>query len=281
MKHKNKLIWLSIVAVPLCTMLLLGSCKKVPQEGSLAPDINYKNRKQYATSGLQQSIGNFQASTSTLPLTFEIVAVREQSGRNTAALDEKIPVLRYKQAIVGNESEEELKLKTETVMTPAVSINPFTGTLEILEGNKIPSGEYHFDIRVSNTSGGRVLKDALVIEFKENEVKSFSSGMIKAPEIERVGDTPNQIRFVGYLNNVPLSGDQIDFTKDRSAGFKGTFVDDANDGEIWNVNFPVKEANTTCTWRVVNPTTGAVSYVSENFNFVIGLPGSYVVRLYK
>lgn len=270
-----------MVTVPLCGVLLLGSCKKVPQEGSLAPDINYKNRKQYATSGLQQNIGSFQASTSTLPLKFEIVEVREQTGKKTTALSEKIPVLRYKQALVGNESEEELKLKTETVMTPAVSINPFTGALEVLEGNKIPAGEYHFDIRVSNTSGDRVLKDALVIEFKEFEVKSYSSGMTKAPEIERVGDTPNQIRFVGYLNNVPLAGDQIDFTKDRSLGFKGTFVNDTNDGEIWNINFPLKESNTTCTWRVVNQTTGAVSYVSENFNFVIGLPGSYVVRLYK
>ncbi|RZK71322.1 MAG: DUF5007 domain-containing protein [Pedobacter sp.] len=261
-------------------ILLFGACTKVPMEGSIAPDISYKNRKQYATSGLQQNIGNFQVSTSTLPLKFEIVEVRELSGKPITSLNENIPVLRFKEPIVGNETPAELLLKTDTVMTPAVSINPFTGQLEILEGNRIPAGEYHFDIKVGNNSGDKVLKDALVIEFKEVEVKSWSAGMRKQPEIERIGDTPNQIRFVGYLNNVPLSGEQIDFTKERAAGFKGTFVNDANDGEIWQVKFPVKESNTYCSWKITDG-TGAVSYVSENFNFVIGLPGNYVVRLYK
>lgn len=276
-KHKS-LLAATIVAV--FGILLFEACTKVPMEGSIAPDISYKNRKQYAISGLKQNIGNFQVSTSTLPLKFEIVEVRELTGKQVTSLNENIPVLRYKEPIVGNETAAELLLKTDTVMTPAVSINPFTGQLEILEGNRIPAGEYHFDIRVANNSGAKVLKDALVIEFKEVEVKSWSSGMVKQPEIERIGDTPNQIRFVGYLNNVPLSGEQIDFTKERSAGFKGTFVNDANDGEIWQVKFPVKESNTYCSWKITG-SNGIVTYVSENFNFVIGLPGDYVVRLYK
>ena len=280
MKSDKKIVWLLITTVFACGTLLLNACKKIPQEGSIAPDISYKNRKQYAISGLQQNIGNFQASTSTLPLNFEIVEVRELNGKKISTLDEKIPVVRYKEPIVGNETPAELLLKTDTVMTPAVSINQFTGQVEILEGNKIPAGEYHFDIRVSNQSGGKVLKDALVIEFKEFEVKTWSAGMVKQPVIERVADAPNQIRFVGYSNNNPLAGDQIDFTRERSAGFKGTFVNDASDGEIWQVKFPVKESNTYCTWKVTSP-TGEVSYVSENFNFVIGLPGSYVIRLYK
>ena len=116
-------------AITLCGTLLLGSCTKVPMEGSLAPDISYKNRKQYAISGLQQNIGNFQVSTSTLPLKFEIVEVRELTGKVTASLTENIPVVRFKEPIVGNETVAELLLKTDTVMTPAVSVNPFTGQL--------------------------------------------------------------------------------------------------------------------------------------------------------
>lgn len=280
MKRYNKTIWVLISTFCIGGMLLSGACKKIPAEGSIAPDISYKNRKQYAISGLQQIIGNFQGSTSTLPLSFEIVEVRELSGKAIISLNEKIPVVRYKEPIVGNETPAELRLKLDTVMTPAVTVNLHTGQLEILEGNKVAAGEYHFDIRVSNQSGARVLKDALVIEFKEYEVKTWSEGMSKQPEIERVGDTPNQIRFVGYANNIPLAGDQIDFTQERSAGFKGTFVNDASDGEIWQVNFPVKESNTYCTWKTTSP-EGVVSYSSENFNFVIGLPGSYVIRLYK
>ncbi|RYF26631.1 MAG: DUF5007 domain-containing protein [Flavobacteriales bacterium] len=280
MKINKKIAWFLIITVSAYGTLLLSACKKIPNEGSLAPDISYKNRKQNATSGLQQNIGLFQASTSTLPLKFEIVETRELSGKAIEALSQKIPVVRYKAPIVGNETPAELKLKTDTVMTAALSVNPNTGQIEILEGNRIPAGEYHFDIKVSNQSGDRVLKDALVIEFKEFEVKSWSTAMLKQPEIERVGDTPNQIRFVGHLNNTALAGDQIDFTQERSSGFKGTFFNDTSDGEIWQVKFPVKEANTYCTWKTTSA-TGAVSYVSANFNFVIGLPGSYVIRLYK
>lgn len=280
MKRYNKAIWVQLSTFCIGGILLTAACKKIPAEGSIAADITYKNRKQYAISGLQQAIGDFKASTSTLPLSFEIVEVRELSGKAVSSLNDKIPVVRYKEPIVGNETPAELRLKIDTVMTSAVTINLHTGQLEILEGNKVAAGEYHFDIKVSNQSGGRVLKDALVIEFKEYEVKSWSTGMSKQPEIERVGDTPNQIRFVGYTNNVALAGDQIDFTQERAAGFKGTFVNDATDGEIWQVNFPVKESNTYCTWKTTSA-DGVESYSSENFNFVIGLPGSYVIRLYK
>lgn len=282
MTHSNKMFQFLTVVLG-CTMLLAGGCTKVPQEGSIAPDITYKNRKQYAVSGLKLNIGDFKASTSTLPLKFRIVDIRESSGKPVKALSDEIAVVRYSGSIDGNESAEELGLKSDTVMVPAVGINEHTGVLEIQEGNMIPAGEYHFDIEVSNRSGAKLLTDALVVEFKETDVISWSSGMAKQPEIERVGDEPNQIRFVAYLNGEALPGDYIDFTKERAAGFKGTFVNDADDGEIWSVHFPLKEADTYATWKIVTQDGGVdqVTYESYNFNFVIGLPGSYVVRLYK
>ncbi len=263
-----------------CGILLISSCTKIPPEGSIAPDISYKNRKQNAISGLRQNIGTFQASKSSLPLKFEIESVRELSGKSISALTDKVPVINYKSAVVGNETPAELAIKSDTVMVPAAGINEYTGVLEFQEGNRIPAGEYHFDISVSNTSGSRLLKDALVVEFKEFDIISWSSGMARKPEIEKVGDTPNQIRFMGYLNGKQLSGEDIDFTKNRAAGFKGKFVNDTNEGEVWSVNFPVKESNTYCTWRIVDA-AGVVSYQSLNFNFVIGTPGSYVIKLYK
>ncbi len=283
MKYSNKIFGFWGIAIVGSALLLGGACTKIPAEGSIAPDIIYKNRKQYAISGLQMNIGEFQPSTSTLPLKFEVVDVREPGGKNVSALSDEIPVIRYKEAVVGNESAEELALKIDTVMVPAVRINENTGILEIQEGNRIPAGEYHFDIQVSNQSGAKLLKDALVVEFKETDILSFSSEMARQPEIEKVGDAPNQIRFVAYLNGQPLPGDFIDFTRDRASGFKGTFEDDTEDGEIWKVNFPVKQADTYATWKIVTEVDGVehVSYESHNFNFVIGIPGSYVIRLYK
>ncbi|GGC23843.1 hypothetical protein GCM10011386_14770 [Parapedobacter defluvii] len=263
-------------------LFMMVSCVDIPKEGSIAPDINYRNRKQQAVAGLAQSIGDFQVSTSTLPLYFEIANITETNGNDVSALLQEIPVIQYTKPIVGDETDEELALKTDTARVPAVTINQHTGRLQILEGNNIRAGEYHFDIKVSNSSGTRLLKDALVIEFAEYELKSWS-GMTKAPEIERVGDAPNQILFVGYRDGVPLHGNRIDFTQSRALGFKGTFVDDTEQGEIWNVDFPVKESTTYCNWKVTTNEGGAETDTYENaeFNFVLGREGSYVIRLYK
>lgn len=283
MKRKNTMKLFCSIAIFIGYAALLIGCVEIPEEGSLAPDIGYKNRKQYAVSGLTQNIGDFLSSSSTLPLHFEIVNITETSGKDISALKEQLSVIRYKEALVGNESAEELQLKSETVQQPAISINQNTGKIELLEGNKIPAGEYRFDVQVSNTSGSKVIKDAIVIEFVEFEATSWSSGMKSAPVIERVASSPNQILFVGYLNGVPLPGNRIDFTKNRGAGFKGTFVNDTEQGELWKVNFPVKNSDTYASWKIINNENGTeqVSYVSENFDFVLGIPGSYVIRLYK
>lgn len=283
MKHKITLKLFAGIVVFTGYAMFLAGCVEIPAEGSLAPDIGYKNRKQYAVSGLTQNIGDFLSSSSTLPLRFEIVNITETSGKDVSALKEELSVVQYKEAIVGNESAAELALKTQIVKQPAISINPNTGKIELLEGNKVPAGEYRFDIKVSNTSGSKILKDALVIEFVEYQTNSWSAGMKSAPQIERVAASPNQILFVGYLNGVKLPGNRIDFTKERNSGFKGTFVDDNDQGELWKVNFPVKNANTYVSWKVITNSNGTeqVSYVSENFDFVLGIPGSYVIRLYK
>ena len=263
--------------------LALFSCEEIPAPGSIAPDVKYKNRKQFAISGMQQNIGYFEASSSTLPMKFAIVNIYETSGQDISALTEELPVVQYNSAIVGNETPDELALKTDTVSKPAISVNTFTGQIEIQEGNNIPAGEYHFDIEITNTSGSKVLEDAIVIEFKEYEIASWSRNMVQQPVIERIGDEPHQILFQGFLNGEQLPGNRIDFTQNRSVGFKGTFVNDTSDGEIWEVNFPVDYSNTYCTWSIIETVEGeeTISFVSENFDFVLGRPGNYIIKLYK
>lgn len=263
--------------------LFLFSCEEVPEPGSIAPDIKYKNRKQFAISGMQQTIGQFEASSSSLPIQFTIASISETSGQDISSLTEELPVVQYSGPIVGGETPEELALKTDTVYKPAVAVDKFTGKIEIQQGNNIPAGEYHFNIEISNTSGSRVLTDAIIIEFKEFEIASWSRDMAQEPVIERLGDTPHQILFEGYLNGEKLHGNRIDFTKNRSAGFKGTFVNDTPEGEIWEVNFPVDYSDTYCTWKVIENNEGSetISYLSENFTFVLGRPGNYVIKLYK
>ena len=263
--------------------LMAFSCVEIPDPGSIAPDIKYKNRKQFAISGMQQTIGTFETSSSTLPMTFTIASIAETDNNDVSALSEEIPVIRYTKPLVGGESAAELDLITDTVMLPAVSINEYTGQIEVQEGNNIPTGEYHFNVKIANTSGSQVLDDAIIIEFNEYEIASWSREMVQEPMIERIGDSPNQILFKGYLNGEALHGNMIDFTKNRSKGFKGTFVNDTPEGEIWDVDFPVNYSDTYCTWKIIENINGVetTSYVSENFNFVLGRPGNYIIKLYK
>lgn len=281
MKIEKKMkLPLNFTLVALLVISSFFACVEVPAPGSIAADIGYENQKQYAISGMSESIGDFEESSSTLPLTFEIANVTEASGQDVSALSDSIAVVQYTEPIDGDETEDELALKTDTVYLPALSINKYTGEIETQAENKIPAGEYHFDIKVSNSSGSIVIEDALIIVFNEYEVESYSDGMAQSPVIERVADSPNQILFVGYLDGVALPGNRIDFTVNRSSGFKGTFVNDTEDGEIWNVDFPVESADTYCTWKIIDE-NDSVSYESENFDFVLGYPGSYIIRLYK
>ncbi len=272
--------YISIVAL----LLSVLSCTEIPGLGSIASDIGYENQKQYVISGMADDVGDFEESSSTLPLTFEIENVYEADGQDVSPLSEEISVVQYSEPITGGESEEELLLKVDTVQMPAVSIGEHSGTIEIQEGNNIPAGEYHFDIKVSNTSGSEILEDALIIVFEEYEVLSYSDGMAQEPEIERVADTPYQVLFTGYLDGVALSGDRIDFTENRSDGFEGTFVNDTDEGELWEVTFPVDSSDTYCTWKIINKGMNgedSISYETEDFSFVLGRPGSYEIKLYK
>lgn len=279
--NKMKNIFRCFVIIMVYT---LSSCVEIPQEGSIAPDVKYRNRKQIAISGTGQTIGDFEYSTSTLPMKFAIKKISETNNGDISSFSQEIPVVRYIAPIVGNETEKELRLKTDTVFLPALAINEHTGQIEIQEGNNIPVGEYHFDIEVSNTSGSMILQDAIIIEFKEYEVISYSRGMAQEPVIERVGDSPHQILFQGYLNGQQLHGNMIDFTFNREFGFKGTFRNDTPEGEVWDVNYPVYPSNTYCTWKIVSKDedgTETVTYVSENFNFILGRMGNYVIKLFK
>lgn len=276
---KTQIVRCTHAGILLLIMFWMGRCTDIPEPGSLAPDISYKNRKQYAIAGMKETIGVFQVSTSTLPLTFEITEISEAEGNDISALTDSVRIVQYTEPVTGNESEEELILKMDTVLMPAVSVNQHTGEIEVQEGNNIVAGEYHFNIKVSNTSGSKILEDAIIIEFNEYELVSWSSDMAQEPVIERIADTPNQILFVGHLDDEVLPGDRIDFTKNRSQGFAGTFVDDTDEGEVWSVDFPVEESDTYCTWAI---TDGAsLRYESANFSFILGRSGSYEIHLYK
>lgn len=257
--------------IAFCTIGILG-CEESDTQGTLSVDIKYKDKKQTIVTSLGDELGEFLTSKSSLPIKFEIESVTSENGSSTDALFELIEVPIYTQTITGNESEEALALKTKIANLPAVSVGEFTGKLIIREGNNIAADKYHFNIKVTNVSGSAILDDALILEVKDFDIIGFSDFQTGVPVIERVGDSPNQILFTALdENGVVIPATAIDFVAERAKGFKGIFVDDTAEGELWNVDFPVRPADTYV-------------YLNEDeryINFALGKPGSYKVTFYK
>ncbi len=262
---------IDIIIVALFAICII-SCEQSGTEGTLSVDIKYKDKKQTIVTGLGDKLGDFLTSKSSLPIKFEIDNVVSENGTPTDALFEmiKTPVVIHK--LNGNETPAALALKTDTVMLPAVSIEEFTGKLLVLEGNHLISDTYHFDVKVTNVSGSMVLEDALILEVKDFNVLDFSDFQTGAPVIERVGETPHQILFKAYNEDMQeIPSDSIDFIGERASGFRGIFVDDTPEGELWNVDFPVRPAS---TYVYLN---GDQRFV----NFALGKPGNYKITFYK
>ena len=55
---------------------------------------------------MQQTIGQFEASSSTLPIQFKVVSISETSGQDINSLNEEIAVVQYSKPIVGGDKDE-------------------------------------------------------------------------------------------------------------------------------------------------------------------------------
>ena len=262
---------MKLILLIICVVCVFG-CEESETEGTLSVDIKYKDKKQTIVTGLGNALGEFLTSKSSLPIRFEIENVVSENGTNTETLFELVKAPIIIQALNGDETPTALKLKSDTVMMPSVSIEEFTGKLIVREGNNLLADKYHFDVRVTNVSGSLVLEDALILEVKDFDVLDFNNFITGVPVIERLGDTPHQILFTAFNENAEIiPAESIDFIGERDAGFRGIFVDDTADGELWNVNFPVKPASTYV-------------YLNDEqrfINFALGKPGNYKITFYK
>lgn len=269
---KVKEIFIIIFIVSGFVFGVLSSCNEDIQIGNLAVDMKYKDTKQFVITGLDARVGEFVFSKSSLPLTFEIENVTEANGGSTKELFEEIKVVIYTNASSPTDSEEMKKEKRDTVLLPALEIEKHTGIFVLHEGNKIKEGTYSFDVKITNVSGEVMLSDALVLEVLPYKIFSFRE-FGGAPTIEHVADSPNQIVFKAFdlENDTIIPAENFNFMEDRSSGFEGVFAGDTPEGEIWNIEFPLKQTET----RVV------INGKSMYLNFALGVPGKYVINMYK
>lgn len=158
--------WLYIASV----ILLAPSCEKDINIGFLSPAVKY------ATSTINVSVGTtlvrsgvMATDESTKPLEFSIEAIKNEDGSiNTAVSNYKVDTYFWHAAYTAKELDnEELDAKREKVNRPAIDINSANGQIIIYpESNDttiLKKGKYILDIKVKNSAGERIIKDALTL----------------------------------------------------------------------------------------------------------------------
>ncbi len=149
---------------------LLTSCNKDEKIGFLSPNIKY------TTASINVSVGTTLVRSgamvideSTKPLEFSIAAIKKEDGSiATAVSNYKVDTYFWHAAYTGKELDnEELDAKREKVNRPAVDINSANGQIIIYpEANDttvLSKGKYIIDIKVKNSSGEKIIENALTL----------------------------------------------------------------------------------------------------------------------
>ena len=267
------------------TIMLFGiisGCEKDIKVGTLSVDMKYFDKKQETTVGYSGEFGSFYFSKSSLPIGFEVERVWEEDGGSIAELSELVKISAYDQAVVTGDSELAEAMKTDTVEVPAVIIDKFTGKLIVHENNEVLPGTYHFDIRLTNVSGTKLLEDAIILKMNAFSLNSFSTYLGKSPEVTYLGASPNQMVFKMYkYNGDTYLFDKIStvdhlYLKREAFKNRSSYINEDTDegGEIWDVEYPI-----TFDGDIYNIIDG--EYVQEGWlDMDLGQPGNYEIKIF-
>ncbi len=174
LKNKtNALITLSLIVI------LFGACKKL-----LPTDKDAFNPEASFTQTIYQPVlgrttvmsNNFNSQSSSLPLSFKIVAIRNSDGISAPELLKSFPVTVWKKAYDGSEkSLAEIEAKRTVEQHPFFEIRQHSGELIMWSEatsnivKSFPDSGYVFDVEVSN-SGGRKYYNGLKLQpYKERD----------------------------------------------------------------------------------------------------------------
>ena len=205
-------------------VLSMTSCSTyLPDDlDALGDDIQYTTTEFSPYLGRTTTFENIVtvSNNSTLPLTYEILDIKDQDGISIKDLaDVKYPVKVWKKAYTGEETSiEEIESKRITEYRPAIDIQKKSGdivfwnTLSKLNLQTAPYDGYTMDIAIGNTGGRKIQKGIKLIPYKERAYEpsqyDVSSGLASSaflrPSIlfnvygENTGNPVNDVRV--YIN---------------------------------------------------------------------------------
>jgi hypothetical protein len=272
----------SFLAAIVLVVSVVG-CQDDLKVGTLSVDMKYFDKRQKTTVGFSGKFGDFYFSKSSLPIEFYIENIYEENSGSIEELSEMVKISVYDQAVVNGDSRLALSMKSDTLDVKTVDIDKFTGKLIVHKNSKVLPGTYHFDIRIKNVSGEKVLEDAIVLQMAGFTMQSFSTELGGKPDITYKGASPNQIVFKTYKYNVETKVfDQIstvDHLYLKRAHFEGNnnsyIKDDTHEGgEVWQVEYPI-------TFDGNFYDIEANGYVNKGSAIIdFGQPGSYEVKVF-
>lgn len=270
----------------LLMLLLLGSfigCREDIKVGTLSVDMKYFDKKQETTVGFSGKFGSFYFSKSSLPIEFSIERIYEENSGPIDELNKLVKISRYNQEVVSGDSPLALSMKSDTVEVKTVDIDKFTGELILQKNTKVPPGTYHFDIKLKNVSGEKVLENAIILNISGFTMHNFSTDFAAKPDISYIGASPEQILFKTYkYNSATKAYDEIstvDHLFIKRESFRGNassyIKEDTHEvGEVWQVVFPI-------TFNGNFYDIGIDSYLNKGSAHIdFGQPGNYEVKIF-
>jgi hypothetical protein len=213
---KNKSIVLFFAAI--CALAIF-SCKKLLPSDSDAfnKDAGFKQTIYKPILGRTTLMGdNFNIESSSLPLTFKIVSIRNSDGLTSPELLKPFPVLVWKKAYDGSEQTlQEIESKRTTEQHTLFEIGEHSGEFIMWAEAKsnivkaLPDSGYVFDVEVAN-NGGRKYFNNLVLQpqrelpYEPNRINPLTGANIGG------NITPSAMAgIVGEKSGQPLSPNDI------------------------------------------------------------------------
>jgi len=211
------------------TVLLNSACKKwygIPEDKDfLSERIAIKTKAYTPVLGRTAVFpASVDADGSTIPLSFEIVNVRNASDSSaTEDLTKTYPTLVWTDDYTGKEkSIEEIEAKRKLENHKAFEVrrsgefylwaSATNSVLPNYQGASVPkSAGYLFDVKVSNSGGERILKDFTLRPLRERPYEP--SGRDAVTGIQNAPINPTISGMVGVNSRIELKNDQADTTK--------------------------------------------------------------------
>lgn len=174
-RHIIKLTALYILLLTIST-----ACYKIPKEGTISDQMQFSLKQVDLTPGRLQIIGEgyglkVNIASTTIPFRFEVERVFKVDGKGekgedvTALFKKEIDTREWTGQYTGKEkTREELDAKRKTIKHAILS---FTGANELVfnyGSPEITTGKYWLDVRVSNSSGFKILEKKLMLNVKPN-----------------------------------------------------------------------------------------------------------------